>query len=112
MKIENVENLLTNLHDKTEYVIQIRILKQALNHGLVLKKIHRVIEFNQNTWLKAYLDMSAKLGQKAKNNCESDFFKLVNNAVFGKAVEIELVTTERRGNCLVSVSNYHTIKFF
>ena len=46
MKIEKIEKLVTNLHDKTEHVIHIRNLKQALNHGLVLKKVHRVIKFN------------------------------------------------------------------
>ena len=46
MKIEKVEKLVANLHDKTEYVIHIRNLKQALNHGLVLKKVHRVIKLN------------------------------------------------------------------
>ena len=49
--------LVANLHDKTEYVIHIRILKQALNHGLVLKKVHKVIIFNQIAWLKPYIDM-------------------------------------------------------
>ena len=52
IKIEKVEKLVANFHDKTEYVIHIRNLKQALNHGLVLKKFHRVIIFNQNAWLK------------------------------------------------------------
>ena len=50
MKIEKIEKLVANLHDTTEYVIYVRILKQALNHGLILKKchkIHRVIKFNQ-----------------------------------------------------------------
>ena len=61
MKIEKVEKLATNLHDKTEYVIQIRKLKQPLNHGLVLKKVYRVIKFNQNGWLKAHIDMNTKL---------------------------------------------------
>ena len=61
MKIEKVEKLATNLHDKTEYVIQIRKLKQRLNHGLVLKKVYRVIKFNQNGWLKAHIDMNTKL---------------------------------------------------
>ena len=57
MKIEKVEKLVANLHDKTEYVIHIRNLKHALNHGLVLKKVHRVIKFNQNAWLKPYIDI-------------------------------------------------------
>ena len=61
MKIEKVEKLVANLHDKTEYVINIRILKQALNHRLVLKKVHRVIKFNQNARLKPYIDMSTDL---------------------------------------------------
>ena len=107
MKIEKVEKLFTNLHDKTEYVIHIRNLKQALNHGLILKKFHRVIKFNQNAWLKPHIDMSTKLRQEGKNNFEKDFFKLMNNAVFGK-----LVTTKRRKNYLVPEPNYHTTKFF
>ena len=61
-----VEKLVTNLHDKTEYVIHIRNLRQKLNHGLILKKVHRVIKFNQNVWLKQYIDMNTKLLQKAK----------------------------------------------
>ena len=51
MKIEKLEKL-ADLHDKTEYVIHMRNLKQALNHGLVLEKVHRVIKFNQNAWLE------------------------------------------------------------
>ena len=58
---------------KIEYVIHIRNLKQALlNHGLVLKKVHRVIKFNQNAWLKPNVDMNTDLKKKAKNNCEKD----------------------------------------
>ena len=119
MKIEKVEKLVANLHDKTEYVIHIRNLKQALNHGLVLKKVHRVIKFNQNAWLKPYIDMNTDLRKKAKNDFETDFLKLINNAVFGKTMEnvrkhraIKLVTTEERRNYLVSEPNYHTTKFF
>ena len=53
MKTENVAKLVANLHDKTEYVILIRNLKQALNHKLTLKKVYRVIKFNQKAWLKS-----------------------------------------------------------
>ena len=56
MKTEKVENVLANLDDKTEYVIYIRNLKQALNHGLVFKKVHKMIKFNQNAWIKPYID--------------------------------------------------------
>ena len=119
LKIRKVEKLVANLHDKTEYVIHIRNLKQALNHGLVLKKVHRVIKFNQNAWLKPFIDMNTDLRKKTKNDFEKDSFKLMNNAVFGKTIEnvrkhrdIKLVTTERRRNYLVSEPNYHTRKFF
>ena len=73
MKIEKVEKLLANLHDKIEYVIHIINLKQALNHGLVLKKVHRVIIFNQTAWLKPYIDINTDPKKKAKNNFEKDF---------------------------------------
>ena len=119
MKLGKVENLVANLHDKTEYGIHIINLKQALNHGLILKKVHRVVKFNQKAWLKPYIDMNTELRQKAKNNFEIDFFKLMNNAVFGKTMEnvkkhrnIKLVTTERRRNYLVSEPNYITTNFF
>ena len=64
MKIAKVKKLLINLHDETEYDIHIRNLKQALNHGLVLKNVYRVIKVNQNAWLKPYIDMNTKLRRK------------------------------------------------
>ena len=73
MKIEKVEKLLANLNDKTEYVIHIGNLKQALNHGLVLENICRVIKLNQNSWLKSYTDMNTDLRKKAKNDFEKYF---------------------------------------
>ena len=87
MKVEKVENLVANLHVKTEYIIHIRNLKQALNHGLVLKKLQRIDKFNQNAWLKPYIDMDTDLRKQVKNEFEKDFFKLMNNALFGKTME-------------------------
>ena len=60
MKIGKVDKLVTNLHDKTEYVIHIRNLKQALNHGLILENLKRAIKFNQNALLKPYITMNTK----------------------------------------------------
>ena len=68
MKIEKVEKLVANLHDKTEYLIHIRKSKQVLNQRLVLKKVQRVIKFNQNAWLKPYTNMSTYLRKKANND--------------------------------------------
>ena len=72
MKIEKAEKLVANLHDQTEYDIDIRNLKEALNHGLVLKKVHRVFTLNHNAWLKQYIDMNIDLRKKAKTNFDKD----------------------------------------
>ena len=74
IKIENIEKLLANLHYKEEYVIHIRNLKQALSHGLVLKKADRVIRFNQKVWLELYIDMNKESRKSAKNYFENFFF--------------------------------------
>ena len=68
MKIEKVKKLVANLCDKTEYVIQTRNLKQALNDGLVLKKLHRIIKFKQKAWLKSYFNMN-----RSKKNPKTAF---------------------------------------
>ena len=67
MKIKKCHKLVCNLYDKNNYVAHIRILKQALNHGSILKKVHKVIQFNQKAWLISYLDMNTKLRTDAKN---------------------------------------------
>ena len=114
-KILKCGKLVSNIYDKENFVVHIRALKQELNHGLILKKVHRIIQLNQEAWLKPYIDMNTKLRTEAKNDFEKDFFKLVNNAVFGKAMEnirkhrdIKLVTTDKRRNKLASEPNYHT----
>ena len=107
-----------NLRNKKKYVVHIRSLKQALNYGLKLGKVHRIIEFNQESWLKPYIDMNTELRKIAKNDFEKDFFKLMKNAVFGKTMEnvrkhrdIKLVTTDKKRSKLVSEPNYHTMNY-
>ena len=114
MKINKCNKLACNLYDKNNYVVHIRSLKQALNHGLILKKVHRVIQFNQKAWLKKYIDMNTELRKKAKNDFQKEFYKLMNNSVFRKTMEnvrkhrdIRLATTDERRNQLVPEPNYH-----
>ena len=119
MKINKCNKLVCNLHDKKSYVVHIRSLKKALNHGLILKKVHRIIQFKREAWLKPYIDMNTELRKQAKNDFEKDFFKLMNNSVLGNTMEnvrkhrdIKIVTTDKRRNQLVSEPNYHTTKLF
>ena len=86
MKIDKWK-LVCSLHNKEKYVVHMKSLKQALNHGLKLKKIHRIIEFNQEAWLKPHIDMNTELRKVAKDDFEKDLFKLMNNAVLREAME-------------------------
>ena len=119
LKASKLQKLVANLHDKTEYVIDIKNLKEALNHWLVLEKVHGVFKFNQKTWLKSHIDMNTELRKNGYNNFEKNAFKLINNTVFTKTMEnvrkhrdIKLVTTEARRNYLVLEWNYQVTIFF
>ena len=118
MKIDKCKKLVCNLQNKKKYVVHIKSLKQALNDGLKLKKIHRVIEFNQKAWLKPYIDMNTELRKLAKYDFEKGLFKLMNNAVFAKTMEnirkhrdIKLVKTDKKRSKLVLEPNYHTMDY-
>ena len=118
MKINKCEKLVCNIRNKENYIIHRVSLKQALNHGLILSNVHKVIEFEQEVWLKPYIIMNTELRLQAKNDFEKDFFKLMNNAVFGKTMEnvrnnrdIKIVTTDKRRSILASEPNYHSTKY-
>ena len=87
MKIDECSKLVCSLCDKNNYVAHIRSLKQALDHWIILNRVHRVIQFNQKIWLKEYIDMNPELRKQAKNDFGKDFFKLMNNSVFGKTIK-------------------------
>ena len=116
--VNKVEKLIPNLNDKTKYVIHHETLKLYLSIGLKLTKIHRGITFEESAWLKPYIDLNTNLRAKATNDFEKDFFKLMNNSVFGKTMEnirnrvdIRLVTRESQAKKLTCKPNYqhHTI---
>ena len=117
MKINKWSKLVCTTQNKENYVIHIRALKQALNHGLKLTKVRRIIQFDQEAWLKPYIDMNTKLRKEAKKDFGKDFFKLMNNAVFGKTMEnvtnhrdIKIVTNDKRRSILALEPNYHLSK--
>ena len=117
LKLINVKNLCV-IYLIKKYVMHIKSLKQALNHGLKFKKVHRIIEFNQKAWLKPYIDINTELIKLVKDDFEKDLFKLMYNAVFGKTMEnirkhrdIKLVITDKKRNKLVPEPSYHTMNY-
>ena len=114
-----VKKLIPNLRDKTKYIIHYKNLIQCLRAGLKLKKIHRGIKFVESEWMKPYIEMNTNLRAKAKNNFEEDFYKLMNNSVFGKTMEnlrnrvdVRLVNTEEKLRKLVAKPNFKSRKIF
>ena len=114
-----VEKLIPNLRNKTKYVIHYKNLIQCLKAGMKLKKIHRGIKFIESDWMKPYIEKNTNLRAKAKNNFEKDFFKLMNNSVFGKTMEnirnrvdVKLVNTEEKLRKLVAKPNFRSRKIF
>ena len=111
--------LVPTLHDKDNYVLHYRNLKQYLALGLQVKKIHRILSFNQSFWLNRYISMNTEKRKFAQNSFEKDFFKLMNNSIFGKTMEnvrgrrkIELVHTEKRMKKIASKPSFNRVDIF
>ena len=119
IEVNKVEKLIPNLWNKKNYVIHYENLKQYLNLGLKLTKIHRGIKFKESQWLKKYIALNTDLRTKARNEFEKDFFKLMNNSVFGKTMEnirnrsvIKLVTDKIKAENLAAKPNFKHCNIF
>lgn len=120
------KKLITDLYNKTNYVIHYRVLQQCLANGLILKKVHRVLSFKQSPWLKNYIDLNTFHRKLAKNDFEKNFFKLLNNAIYGKTMEnidnrkdVKLITNWETTNkkhlgaeAWIAKPNFHSISKF
>ena len=119
MTIDKVDKLVPNLNNKKNYVVHYENLKQYERLGLIPTKIHRGIKFEERPWLKEYIDLNTNLRTKAKNEFEKDFFKLMNNSVFGKTMEnienrvdVRLVTKEKEVMKLSKKPNFESRTIF
>ena len=117
--MEKVEKLIPNLNDKHKYIVHHKNLKQYLQLGLEITKIHRGIKFKESPFMKTYIDLNTKLRTEAKNDFDKDFFKLMNNSVFGKTMEnirnrvdVHLVNSEKKAKKLTSKPNFERCTIF
>ena len=119
VEVNKVNKLIPNLRNKKKYVIHYENLKQYLSLGLKLTRIHRGIKFKESRWLKKYIVLNTDLRTAAKNEFEKDFFKLMNNSIFGKTMEnirnrvnIKLVNDKKRAEKLSAKPNFKHCNIF
>ena len=119
MKLNKIDKLTPNLKDKAKYILHLKNLQLYLSLGLKLTKIHKVLAFDQKDWMRPYITLNTDLRTASKNDFEKDFFKLMNNSVFGKTMEnirnrvdIRLVNEEKQAKKLVSKPKFERRKIF
>ena len=119
MNIDKIDKLICSFLPKKHYVLHYKNLKQYLKEGMILKKVHRGIKFYQKPWMEPYIRKNTDLRKDAKNAFEKDFFKLMNNSVFGKTIEnirkrqnVFLVDDRKLANKLSSKPNFDRATIF
>ncbi|CAB3999477.1 Hypothetical predicted protein, partial [Paramuricea clavata] len=117
--VNEVRKLVSNLNDKEKYVLHHKNLEQYLSLGLKLTKIHRGVKFHEKPWMKGYIQLNTDLRTNGTTDFEKDFFKLMNNSVFGETMEnvrnrvdIRLVNNEEKWNKLAQKHNYKSATIF
>ena len=119
IRVNKVDKLIPNLWDKNKYVIHCENLMQYLSLGLKLSKIHRGVKFMESQWLEKYIALNIELRATARNEFKKDFFKLMNNSVFGKTMEnirnrvdIKLVNNKKQAEKLSAKPNFKHCNIF
>ena len=114
-----IDKIICSFHPKKHYVVHYKNLKQYLQEGMILKKVHRGIQFYQKPWMEPYIRKNTDLRKAAKSKFEKDFFKLMNNSVFGKTIEnirkrqnVILVDDRKLANKLSSKPNFERLTIF
>jgi len=119
IKYRPVKKLIPNLFDKKNYVVHYKLLKFFLSQGLILKKVHRILEFHQKPWLKSYIEFNTEKRKNSKNETEKAFFKILSNSIYGKSLEdvrkrqnVELVTLRKRMKKIIAQPSFKSFKIF
>ena len=119
VKIDKTEKLICSFLPKKNYVLHYKNLKQYLEEGMILKKVHRGIKFVQSPRMEPYIRKNTDLRKDAKNAFEKDFFKLMNNSVFGKTIEnirkrqsVEIMDDRKKALKLSSKPNFDRVTIF
>ena len=118
-KIDKTDKLISSFLPKKHYILHYKNLKQYLKEGMNLKKVHRGIKFKQSSWMEPYIRKNTNLRKKAKNVFEKDFFKLMNNSVFGKTIEnfrkrqnVHIIDNRKMADKLSSKPNFERLTIF